>query len=73
MKMAIKKNTTFIFEDDPKKSGDFIGGLPLSVGEEITITENKETITYLITDKKITANLDGEDEMVDDIYTVKKK
>ena len=71
--MAIKKNTKFIFEDTPDKNGDFIGGLPLSVGEELTITENGETITYLIINKKITANLDGEDEMVDVIYTVKKK
>jgi hypothetical protein len=71
--MAIKKNTKFIFEDNPEKSGDFIGGLPLSVGEEITIIEHGETITYFITDKKITANLDGEDEMVDVTYTVKTK
>ena len=71
--MAIKKNTKFIFIDEPEKSGDFIGGLPLSVGEELTITQNQKTTTYLIIDKKITANLDFEDELVDVTYTVKKK
>ena len=71
--MAIKKNTKFIFEDDSEKSGDFIGGLPLSVGEEITITQDGETITYLVIGKTITVNLDFEDELVDVTYTVKKK
>jgi len=71
--MAIKKNTKFIFEDDSEKSGDFIGGIPLSVGEELIITQDGETITYLVIGKTITVNLDFEDELVDVTYTVKKK
>ncbi len=71
----IKKNTKIIIEDEQGKSSEWIGGIPLSIGEIIHLYENKSAspIDYEVADKKVDCFLDGEDQLVDIVYFLKKK
>jgi len=70
----IKKNTKVIFEDgENKRSEDMVGGIPLSKGEIIKVHQGGEVMTYEVTDKIIDAFLDGEDQIVDITYIVRRK
>ena len=70
----IKKNTIVIFQDGTdEKSENLIGGMPLSVGETVSLHKENETIIYEVIDKKIDCFLKDEDQEVNIIYTLKKK
>ena len=70
----IKKNTKVIFEGEESiSSEDLIGGIPLSKGETINFHKNGEVILYEVTDKKVDAFFEGEDQTINIIYTVAKK
>lgn len=70
----IKKNTKVIFKGEPDKKLDaFQGGMPLSKGEILHIHENSEVTDYEVIDKKIDCILEGEDQIINIIYTLKKK
>ncbi|MCX6713971.1 MAG: hypothetical protein NTV48_02600 [Candidatus Vogelbacteria bacterium] len=70
----IKKNTKVVFEDnESSQTEEMVGGIPLSKGEIMHVHRNGETFDYEVTDKIIDCNLDGEDQIVDITYIVKKK
>ncbi len=46
------------------------GGIPLSVGEVMTVLVNNNTLIYELSDKKITCNAESEDQIVDVIHTL---
>ncbi len=70
----IKKNTKVIFVDvENKRSEEMIGGIPLSKGEIMKVHENGNVFEYEVISKDIDCYLNGEDQVVDIVYTVKKK
>lgn len=70
----IKKNTKVIFEDgENKRSEEMVGGIPLSKGEIVKVHQGDEVIMYEVTDKKIDAYLDGDDQVVNIEYIIRKK
>ncbi len=70
----IKKNTKVIFEDGENKSEeDMVGGIPLSKGEILHVHKGEEIVDYEVTDKIIDCFLEGEDQIVDITYVVRKK
>lgn len=70
----IKKNTKVIFEDgDNKRSEDMIGGMPLSKGEIIKMHQGDEIVMYEVVDKIIDIFFEGEDQIVNITYIIKKK
>lgn len=70
----IKKNTKVIFEDgDDKRSEEMIGGIPLSKGEIITVHQGDDVVMYEVTSKTIDAFLEGEDQIINITYGVKRK
>ncbi len=70
----IKKNTKVIFEDgENRRSEDMVGGMPLSKGEIVKVHEKGAIVEYEVVAKDIDCFLDGEDQVVDIVYTVRRK
>jgi hypothetical protein len=70
----IKKNTKVIFNDgENKKTEDMVGGIPLSKGEIIRVHKNDKVVLYEVVDKIVDCFLNGEDQVIDIIYIVKRK
>lgn len=69
----IKKNTKIIFQGEESK--ELIGGVPLSVGETVEVTEENsdEPKDFEVIDKKVGFLLKGEDQIANITYTLKKK
>jgi len=70
----IKKNTKIIIEDEQGNASEWMGGLPLSVGEVIHLHPDKTglAIDYKVTDKTVDCYLEGDDQVVDIVYKIKK-
>lgn len=70
----IKKNTKIIIEDEKGNASEWLGGLPLSVGEIIHLHQDKTSpaIDYKVTDKIVDCYLEGEDQIVNIVYKIKK-
>jgi hypothetical protein len=70
----IKKNTKVIFEDgENKRSENMVGGMPLTKGEIINVHQDGEIIAYEVADKIIDAFFEGEDQIVNITYVIKKR
>ena len=70
----IKKTTKVIFEDgENKRSEEMVGGIPLSKGEIIRVHQGEAVVTYEVVEKIIDAFLEGDDQVVNITYIVKKK
>jgi len=70
----IKKNTKIVFEGESTSRLDALqGGIPLSKGEVISIHEGKAITKYEVKDKTIDCFFEGEDQIVNITYTLKKK
>lgn len=71
----IKKNTKIIFPDDNIKELDNLsGGMPLTKGEIIHIRQdNNKATDYIVADKNIDILLEGDDQIVNITYILKKK
>ncbi|MCX6744319.1 MAG: hypothetical protein NTX82_02230 [Candidatus Parcubacteria bacterium] len=70
----IKKNTKIIIEDEKGNASEWLGGLPLSVGEIIHLHADKTgtAIDYKVTDKTVDCYLEGEDQVVNIVYKLSK-
>mgnify|MGYP006992555334 CR=1 FL=1 len=71
----IKKNTKVIFEEGENiKSENLVGGIPLSKGENVRIHQkgSTEVINYKVTKKEIDCIWEGEDQIINITYTLKK-
>ncbi|MFZ5955451.1 MAG: hypothetical protein ACOYT4_03420 [Nanoarchaeota archaeon] len=69
----IKKNLKIIIEgEDNKKFESLQGEIPLTKGEIIKIHEGSKVIEYKVKSKAIDCFLDGEDQIVNIVYTLKK-
>jgi hypothetical protein len=69
----IKKNTKIIIEGEENKQLEALqGGIPLSKGEIINIHEGPKVVSYKVKDKLIDCLLDGEDQIVNITYVLKK-
>ena len=73
--IMIKKNVKIIFEDnDIKELNNLIGGMPLSEGEIVHIHKNEnEIIDYIVTNKEIDILLEGDDQIVNITFSLRKK
>lgn len=61
----IKKSTTATFKGGEYQGiYDWQGGIPLTVGETITVIHNSKRLTYLLFDKKTILEDLGEDQNV---------
>lgn len=71
----IKKTTKVIFDDGKsRRTEELIGGIPLSKGEIINVHEkNGKIIRYEVKEKKIDCFLNGQDQIVDIVYVVRKR
>ncbi|MCR4327313.1 MAG: hypothetical protein NUV46_01910 [Nanoarchaeota archaeon] len=71
----IKKNTKAIFIDSGKeREEDLIGGIPLCVGENMTIIgSNSKKINWKVVDKKVEYINGGENQTVNITYTFEKQ
>ncbi len=71
----IKKNTKVIFADGKNKTEEeMVGGMPLSKGEIVRVHRNgSKIIEYIVSDKTIDCLLDGENQIVNIVYTLKRK
>ena len=71
----IKKNVKIIFEDnDIKELNNLIGGMPLSEGEIVHIHKDEnEIIDYIVTNKEIDILLEGDDQIVNITFSLRKK
>ena len=72
----IKKNTKIVFEgNEGEEKKEWMGGIPLSVGEIIHIYEegSEEPIDYEVVEKKVDCYIKGEDQNVDVVYVLRKK
>ncbi|MGD9276195.1 MAG: hypothetical protein PVJ67_03420 [Candidatus Pacearchaeota archaeon] len=71
----IKKNTKIIFEGEKGDSKELIGGIPLSVGEIVKVTEedSDQAKDFEVTDKKTEFFLNGEDQIANITYILKQK
>lgn len=69
----IRKNTKAIFEDgEYAGTYDWQGGIPLSVGECMEVNVNDKKIQYKLIDKKVSYNVEGEDQIANIIYSLKE-
>ncbi|MEK6855761.1 MAG: hypothetical protein AABX66_01235 [Nanoarchaeota archaeon] len=69
----IKKNTKIVIEGEKNNKLDALqGGIPLSKGEVINIHEGVNVISYKVKDKTIDCLLDGEDQIVNITYILKR-
>jgi len=65
----IKKTTIAVFkEEGVERKEELTGGIPLSVGEEMSVTNNNKTITWRVVDKKVEYINKGEDQLVQVTY-----
>ena len=65
----IKKTTTATFTDGNYKGVyDWSGGIPLTVGEIITVIHNAQKLVYKLTNKETTLEDFGEDQNVKTEY-----
>ncbi|OGY42112.1 MAG: hypothetical protein A2Y82_03245 [Candidatus Buchananbacteria bacterium RBG_13_36_9] len=71
----IKKNTKIVIEDDAGKSSEWIGGIPLSVGEIIHLYQNKTEapVDYEVVNKEVNCYIQGADQLVDVTYFLREK
>jgi len=68
--LMIKKHTKVVFKDgDFKGEYDWKGGIPLSKGEEMKVKTGGKELNYRLTEKEIVCNAEGEDQIVDVVYT----
>ncbi|MFH1561747.1 MAG: hypothetical protein ABID04_04205 [Patescibacteria group bacterium] len=66
----IKKNTKAIFLDgDYQGEYDWQGGIPLSEGETMSVKINGKLLRYQLIKKEISCDAEGEDQIVDVLYT----
>ena len=66
----IKKNTKAEFLDgDYKGEYDWKGGIPLSVGETMTVKINGKSLDYKLVKKEIICDAESEDQVVDVLYS----
>jgi len=66
----IKKNTKAVFLDgDYQGEYDWKGGIPLSVGETMTVKIDGKELQYKLVQKKVTCDAKGEDQIVDVLYS----
>ncbi|MAF36815.1 hypothetical protein CL622_06890 [archaeon] len=66
----IKKNTKAIFLDGAYEGEyDWKGGIPLSLNEIMTVKVNGQVLQYKLTKKEVTCDAEGEDQIVDVVYT----
>ena len=66
----IKKNTKAIFkEEGNERIEDLIGGIPLSVGEVMSIKDENISKKWKVVDKKVDCINQGEDQLVEVVYT----
>lgn len=64
-KAMIKKTTIATFRDGGYKGVyDWSGGIPLAVGETVTIIQNNQTLVYRVEDKQTRIEDGGEDQVV---------
>ena len=69
----IKKNTKIVIEGEENKKFEALqGGMPLSKGETISIHEGSKIISYKVKEKSIDCFLEGDDQIVNIVYTLKK-
>ena len=69
----IKKNTKIIIEGkENKKLESLQGGIPLSEGEILNIHEGEKITLYKVIKKSIDCFFEGEDQIVNITYTLKK-
>ena len=69
----IKKNTKIILEGEENDKFEALqGGIPLSKGELISIHKGSKIVKYKVKDKSIDCFLDGEDQIVNITYVLKK-
>ncbi len=65
----IKKTTIAVFkEEGVERKEELIGGIPLSVGEEMSITDDNQTVIWRVVDKKVEYINKGEDQLVQVTY-----
>jgi hypothetical protein len=70
----IKKNTKIILEGEENNKFEALqGGIPLSKGEIITFHEGDKKLKYKVKDKKIDCFLEGEDQIVNITYVLRKE
>ena len=66
----IKKNTKAIFkEEGNERVEELIGGIPLSIGEIMTIKEGDDSKRWKVVDKTVDYINKGEDQIVEVVYT----
>ncbi len=66
----IKKTTRAIFVDgDFKGEYDWQGGIPLSLGEQMTVKINGKTLKYRLTKKDVSCDVLDADQTVEIVYT----
>jgi hypothetical protein len=69
----IKKNTKVIFENgENRREEEMVGGIPLSKGEIIKMHQGEEIFDYEVAEKTVDCFLDGEDQIVNITYIVRK-
>ena len=72
----IKKNTKVVFEDgENSQISEMIGGMPLSKGEIVHLhpENSEEIIDYEVVDKITDCYLQGDDQVVNIEYVLRKK
>jgi len=68
----IKKNTKAVYIDGGYQGEyDWQGGIPLSVGETMTVTIDNQDLVYELTDKKVCLDAESDDQIVEVISTFK--
>jgi hypothetical protein len=67
----IKKNTKVIIEGEGEL--DWAGGMPLAKGEDFTVHEGGKTTIYLVSDKKVDCFVEGDEQIVNVVYTLRRK
>ena len=66
----IKKNTKLIFiGGDYAGEYNWKGGIPLSVDEMMTVKINGKVLEYKLVGKVVSCDVEGEDQIVDVVYT----
>lgn len=71
----IKKNTKVIFKDEEgtQTEEEMLGGMPLSKGEVVTVHKGDDTISYEVVGKDVDCFIEGEDQIVNIVYTLAKQ
>jgi len=70
----IKKNTKIIFEGNGEEKKELVGGVPLSEGEIVNVkNENSEEfVNYKVIKKEVEFIFEGEDQVSNIKYILKK-